>query len=481
MFFCGIDARTSSPSRRHASILNGRLLSSGENPSARSLPRVKSNKESCAVWRGLFLYLLSCLPVTAQVAPIPTPTQLPSSPFSIRKNWLIGGTGNWDYLTVDSSAQRLYIAHGHSVQVVDLDSGTVSREIGGFREAHAIALDDIGQYGYISDGPAQAIAVFDRRTLEIASTVSINCSPRSLAFEPSSKLLFAVCGSNVVNPEAQPSVRRQASSPARPQRPPGGSDENNFAGISHVIAVDTEKNTAVADIAVSGDFRFAQADGAGLVYVTVAEAERMEFNNGHTNRYLIPPQIAKFDGPSVATEVQRLREHQSDRDSPVSMDWVGDDGRGERAGFTTLPLPSDCKRPQGLAVDSKDSRLFAACNDQQMLILNATNGHVITTLTTGPGDDVIGYDPDRELIYSANGDGYGSLTVVQQDANTDSYAVIQNLPTLARARTLAIDSSSGEVYLVTDYMGVDLTPRGAFTTIKTTPISGSFQVLVIGR
>jgi len=458
-----------------------------QNSSGRRMPRVKSNKEPCAVWRGLFLFLLSCFPVAAQVAPIPTPTQLPGSPFAIRKNWIIGGTGSWDYLTVDPTAERLFIAHGRTVQVVDLASGSIAGQIGDFRNAHAIALDDTGQYGYISDGPADLIAVFDRITLAVEATIPIGCSPRSIAFEHRSRLLFAVCGSNVANPETQPLVRRPSGIASRPPRttgqpPAAGNDEdNNFAGISHVVAVDTDKNTAVADIAIPGDFRFAQADGAGHVYVTVAEAERMEFSNGHTNRYLIPPRIAKFDGPTVAAEVQRLREHQANSNSPVSMDWVGDDGRGERAGFSTVPLPSNCRRPQGLAVDSKDFRLFAACNDQQLLILNATDGHVIATLTTGPGDDVTGYDPERELIYSANGAGYGSLTIIQQDANTDSYAVIQNLPTLARARTLAVDSSSGNVYLVTDYMGVDLTPRGGFAPIKTTPISGSFQVLVVGH
>ena len=89
--------------------------------------------------------------------------------------------------------------------------------------------------------------------------------------------------------------------------------------------------------------------------------------------------------------------------------------------------------------------------------------------------------PDRGLIYSANGGGYGSLTIIQQDANTDSYAVIQNLPTLARARTLAVDPSSGVVYLVTDLRGVDLTKMGGIGTLHFDPIQGSFQVIVVGH
>lgn len=438
---------------------------------------------------SLAFCLLACLPLAGQVAPIPTPTQLPGSPFAVKKTWIIGGAGNWDYLTIDPDAQRLYIAHGHSVQVVDLSSGSVAGEISGFRDAHAIALDDSGMYGYISDGPADAVATFDRRTLEVESTIPVACSPRSLAFEPQSKLLFAVCGANQVNQggSSQPPARRATGNASRTSHSSGGTagstERENFNGISQVIAIDTQQGAVIADIAVAGDFRVARADGAGAVYVSVGQTERAEFRNGATRHIISPQRIAKFDGPAVAAEAVRARHEGAEPPpgAPASIDWIEDDGRGSRANFTTLPLPPSCAQPQGVALDGKDSRLFAACNDQQLLVLNASSGHVVTTLTTGPGADVVGYDPDRELIYSANGAGYGSLTIIQQDANTDSFAVIQNVPTLARARTLAVDPSTGNVYLVTDYMGVDLTSHGAFGPIHPTPIDGSFQVLVVGH
>lgn len=433
--------------------------------------------------RGLLFSLLFAAPLAAQVAPIPTPTQLSGNPFFIRKTWIIGGAGNWDYLTLDPEAQRLYIAHGRAVQVVDIQSGSVLGEIGGLRDAHAIALDDLNTNGYISDGPAGAVVVFDRHSLKAQASISVGCFPRSLAFEPRSRLIFAVCGANVANPASTPPGRRPPGSAPRPPRATGSDEDNNFAGVSHVIAIDTEKNAAIADMAISGDFRFAQADGVGNIYVTVAEAELMDYRNGATHRIDIPPRIAKFDGPAIAAEVDRLGADRapSDSGSPVSMDWTDSDGRGSRAGFTTLQLPSTCRRPQGIGVDGKDLRLFVACENQSLLVLNAASSQVVTSLTTGPGDDVVGYDSDRNLIFSANGTGYGSLTVIQQDANTDSYAVVQSLATLARARTLAVDPSTGLVYLVTDNMGVDLTPSGGFGTIKPVPVAGSFQILVVGH
>ena len=277
----------------------------------------------------------------------------------------------------------------------------------GFRDAHAIALDDTGTYGYVSDGPADAVTVFDRGTLKAEATIQIGCSPRFIAFEPQSRLLLAFCSpgsSSAAAPKPRPGERRVL--PASP-------------GLAHLLAIDTAKNTVLADIALNGDFRIAQPDGSGSVYATVAR----------------PAAIAQFDATGIAAAVQG-----KNAAGTVHLDWSRS---GQSQGLMHfIPLPSSCENPQGLAVDGKDLRLFVACENQTLAVLNANHGEPVASLITGPGDDVIGYDAGRGLIYSANGGGYGSLTIIQQDANTDSYAVIQNLPTLARARTLAVDPSA---------------------------------------
>ncbi len=63
----------------------------------------------------------------------------------------------------------------------------------------------------------------------------------------------------------------------------------------------------------------------------------------------------------------------------------------------------------------------------------------------------------------------------------ENYAFIQNLPTLEPAWTLAVDSATGEVYLVTDLQGVDLSRMCGIGTLRFDPIPGSFQVLVVGH
>ena len=44
-----------------------------------------------------------------------------------------------------------------------------------------------------------------------------------------------------------------------------------------------------------------------------------------------------------------------------------------------------------------------------------------------------------------------------------------------------VDPESGAVYLVTDYLGVDLNRPGGIGTLVQTPIQGSFQVLKVAN
>ena len=77
----------------------------------------------------------------AQMAPIPSSDELSGQPYAIQKSWVIGGVGEWDYLTLDPAARQLFITHQTRAQVVDVDSGTVAGEVTGFSDAHAVVLD----------------------------------------------------------------------------------------------------------------------------------------------------------------------------------------------------------------------------------------------------------------------------------------------------------------------------------------------------
>jgi hypothetical protein len=407
----------------------------------------------------LALCLLASAALTAQQAP--GATDLPSRPFSIKKTWYIGGVGNWDYLTMDPAAQQLFIAHGTQVQVVDVATGAVAAKIDHLRGAHAVVLDDSGEFGYISDGPADQVKVFDRRSFQVVASIPTGPGPRALVFEPQSRLLFAICTNPLTaNPASSNSSGNQANRPANstaaPVRnpPPASSQEIKTS----ITVIDLPTRQPLAQILMPGRLGFAQADGHGQVFINIVNRN----------------QIARLDAQSLGAMLRS-------RPSPV-LDWSHESrpAQSSEGSLRLFSLGSVCPEPSALAVDGPHARIFVACNNMKMAILNADTGEALTSLPTGPGADAIGFDPGHGLIYSANGGANGSLTVIRQDV-ADSYAVVQVLPTRQRARTLAVNSSTGEVYLVTDLVGVNLAQPGGIGTLQTVPVNGSFQVLVIGN
>lgn len=431
----------------------------------------------------LSLCLLVCGVACAQLSPVPPPsTALPAHPFFITKTWYVGGVGDWDYLTIDPSANQLFIAHGTQVQVVDVESGTVAGVVSHIREAHAIVLDAEGAYGYVSDGPADLVRVFDRSTFQIVASIPTGPSPRSMALDPSSGLLFVVGALQVTGVQ---SVSGNQPSVPRSNQPPRGTNARPAAAHgpeSTVTVIDVDQRVQLAQIILPGVLGFAQGDGNGHVYITVPDRNRII----RLDAQVIGSVVRRLIDEQTAAEKKRVAAQPSQPQhrtaaNPLQLDLTGPMLPTEVADASphSFPLDSNCERPRALAVDTAHERLFAACSNFRMVAMDAQSGRVVTQLPIGPGPDAIGYDPDRGLIFTANGAGDGSLTVIRQDV-TDTYSVVQTLPTRQNARTLAINPATGEVYLAAVIYGAELNNvNGA--SIKIKAVDGSFQVLVIGN
>src|SRR5580658_9606994 len=144
----------------------------------------------------------------------------------------------------------------------------------------------------------------------------------------------------------------------------------------------------------------------------------------------------------------------------------------------------------GLALDAKNSILFAACRDKKnMIILSAADGHIITDLPIGNGCDGATFNPATMEAFSSQGDG--TLTVIKEDSPT-SFSVEQTVPTPARAKVLTLDTKTGNILSITaEYGPVPVVPANAPPPPPGTPawmrgprapmIPGSFQILVIGK
>lgn len=93
--------------------------------------------------------------------------------------------------------------------------------------------------------------------------------------------------------------------------------------------------------------------------------------------------------------------------------------------------------PTGLAIDTAHHRLFAGCDNQKMIVLDAENGKVVAVVAIGRGVDGVAYDPALGVAMSANGKD-GTISVVKE-TSPGKFEVIQTPKTLNGAKTITID------------------------------------------
>jgi hypothetical protein len=96
--------------------------------------------------------------------------------------------------------------------------------------------------------------------------------------------------------------------------------------------------------------------------------------------------------------------------------------------------------PSGISMDRQNRRLFSACDNQEMIVMNADTGKVIAALPTGVGTDASLFDPYSGNAFASAG-GSGILTVIHEDS-PDKFTVLEDVNTRAGARTMTLDTKT---------------------------------------
>jgi DNA-binding beta-propeller fold protein YncE len=118
-----------------------------------------------------------------------------------------------------------------------------------------------------------------------------------------------------------------------------------------------------------------------------------------------------------------------------------------------------CKAPSSMGIDRANRRLFIGCRSKLMAVMNADTGQVITTLPIGDHVDATVFDEENKLIFNSNGEG--TITVIHQDS-PDKYSVVETVKTAPKAKTMALDPKTHQLFL-------------------STAENGQFEVLVVGK
>lgn len=171
---------------------------------------------------------------------------------------------------------------------------------------------------------------------------------------------------------------------------------------SNATVIDAKTNTVAGTIALDGKPEYSVSDGNGKIYLNIEDKSM----------------IVQINATTLAVEQK----------------WSIAPG----------------EEPSGLALDNETHRLFSVCGNKLMVIVNALDGKVITTLPIGDGCDGVMFDPSKKRAYSSNGEG--TITVVQEE-NGDKFTVVENIKTQSGARTITIDKSTHKLYLPTAEYG----------------------------
>lgn len=114
-----------------------------------------------------------------------------------------------------------------------------------------------------------------------------------------------------------------------------------------------------------------------------------------------------------------------------------------------------CTMPTGVAADPADKRLFVGCRGDKpvLAVVDSTNGHEVTTLPIGRGNDGVVYDSATHRIFTSNGID-GNIVAIDQ-VGPDTYKLAAAFTTRPIARTLAYDPLGRRLFTVTAQGMVD--------------------------
>ena len=307
----------------------------------------------------------------------------------------IGGEGDWDILTIDSAASRLYLSHATKVVVVDLNTNTVTGEIADTPGVHAFVAVPEVQRGFSSNGKESKASVVDLTTLKTTSKINTGSNPDAVVYEPRHGEVYIF----------------------------------NHTGNSATV-INSKTATVSATIPLGGTPEFAAVDqAAGRVYCNIEDKS----------------DVAVID---------------ADKHEVVARWslWPGEE-------------------PTGIALDAAHHRLFAACHNKILVMLDTNTGKVIATVPIGAGVDGCAFDDVTQLAFTSCGDG---TTTIAKEETPQKLTVVETLKTEPGARTMALDPKTHRIYLPTAQFQPPPSPSPGASPGRASVVPNTLKLLVYG-
>ena len=283
-----------------------------------------------------------------------------TDPFKVLQVWPLSADDRWDNVILDAKAQLLYISRATLVQVVDTKTGKLAGEITGFQHTHGVALDTAGKYGYISDGEANQVVVFDRATRKIVARIDAPTGPDFIIFEPKTERVLAF----------------------------------NHTSYDATV-IDSKTFKIIATIPLPGEPEGAQADGTGTIFLNIETAHALVRIDAQQLKVTATWPLAPCTRPTgLGFDVAHRRLFSvCGNQKLVAVDT----SNGKVVSESAIGARAD-----GVAYDLKNALVFTSNGDGTLSIFSQQSPdkyELVQTLATRVGARTIASDPTAKFLY----------------------------------------------------------------------------------
>jgi YVTN family beta-propeller protein len=280
--------------------------------------------------------------------------------FKVLSTIKIGGTGGWDYVAVDPSANRVYASHGTQVEVVDTKAGKVVGQITQLHGVHGIAVAPEFGKGFITNGQSNSVTIFDLKTLAKVGEPQTGQNPDSVCFEPKTKRIFT------------------------------------FNGRSNdSTAIDPKTNEVIKSLPLGGKPEECAADGTGKIYVNLEDSSEIIEIDAATPAVLRHASLAPCEGPSgLAIDVKNKKLFSACSNKMMAVTDI--------ASFKVVATPEIGPGVDGAGFDPGLGLAFSSNGgDGTLSIVKEVNGKYTTvdTVTTERGARTMTVDSKNHRVY----------------------------------------------------------------------------------
>jgi YVTN family beta-propeller protein len=262
---------------------------------------------------------------------------------------------------MDAKARRLYVSHATHVVVVDADSGAIVGDIPDTPGVHGIAIVEDAGKGYVSNGRASTVTVFDLKTLKALKQIPVGKNPDAIIYDAASKRVFTMNGAS-----------------------------------EDVTAIDIKTDTVAGTLALGGKPEFAVTDEQGHIFVNLEDKSAIvEFNSRKLAVEANWP-IAPAEEPSGLAFDRKHHRLFSVGSNKLMAVVNADNGKV----LTTLPIGTGV---DGTAFDPDTGLIFSSNGgDGTLTVLHEDSPDkysVVENITTQKGARTIALDPKTHKVY----------------------------------------------------------------------------------